>query len=94
MTIPVKDIIRDARVKAGITQGQLAKKVFVSSPLINRVENGDILPSADTLALIMAALGHKGHDHAILCGCGGESYKMRFDRRVECASCGLLVGRW
>ena len=94
MNIPVKDIVKDARVKAGITQAQLAKRAFVSSPLINRIEAGDIMPSADKLALIMAALGHKGHDHAILCGCGSESYKMRLDRRVECASCGLLVGNW
>ena len=87
-------ILKKARIKAGYTQSQLAKRAFVSSPLVNRVEKGDILPSADTMALMMAAMGHKGHDNAVLCDCGSEEYSFRLDRRVSCCGCGSLVGGW
>ena len=94
MYLEIGNIVKKARVKAGLTQAQLAKKCHISSPLVNRVEAGDIFPSSDKMALMMAAMGHKGHDNAILCGCGSQEYSFRLDRRVKCCSCGTLVGGW
>ena len=94
MYLDIPKIIKTARLKAGLSQTQLAKKCHISTPLVNRAESGDIMPSADNMALMMAAMGHKGHDNAILCGCGSENYRFRLDRRVSCCDCGSLVGGW
>ena len=43
------DAIREARMKRGITQDELAKKLYVSQQVVSRWETGDNVPSASSL---------------------------------------------
>lgn len=45
----VKDILHDLRVKKGLSQSELAEKVFVSRQAVSRWENGETTPNPETL---------------------------------------------
>ena len=45
----VKDILQTYRVKKGLTQEQLAQKVFVTRQAVSRWENGETAPNHETL---------------------------------------------
>lgn len=49
-------LIRDLRIKKGMTQEELAEKTEVSARTIQRIENGDVDPRAYTLQMIAKAL--------------------------------------
>jgi len=49
-------IIRELRIKKGMTQEELADKTEVSSRTIQRIENGEVDPRAYTLQMIAKAL--------------------------------------
>lgn len=51
-----KTLIRETRVKKGISQGTLAKLVEVSQPFIAEIESGRKKPSLDVLMRICGAL--------------------------------------
>lgn len=50
-------LIREARLRAGLTQDELAGKAGVAQSAISRWENGRARPSLDTLAEIVRACG-------------------------------------
>lgn len=45
----VKDILQMYRVKKGLTQEQLAQKIFVTRQAVSRWENGETSPNHETL---------------------------------------------
>ena len=47
-----KDIIYELRTKKGLSQEELAEKVFVTRQAVSRWENGETIPSIDTLKLL------------------------------------------
>ena len=47
-----KDVILDLRTKYGLSQDDLAEKVFVTRQAVSRWENGDTVPNTDTLKLL------------------------------------------
>ena len=47
-----KDIILQLRTKIGISQEELAKKVFVTRQAVSRWETGETIPNIDTLKLL------------------------------------------
>ena len=47
-----KDVIHTLRTKAGLSQKELAEKVFVTRQAVSRWENGDTLPNVETLKLL------------------------------------------
>ena len=47
-----KDIIFQLRTQMGISQEDLAKKVFVTRQAVSRWENGETIPNIDTLKLL------------------------------------------
>ena len=49
-------LIKELRVKKGMTQEELAEKTEVSSRTIQRIENGEVDPRAYTLQMIAKAL--------------------------------------
>lgn len=53
---PIGEQIKEARIKAGITQEDLAEKVGVIRQTITEYESGRIKPSADVLLKIMSEL--------------------------------------
>ena len=47
-----KDVLFDLRTKLGLSQDELAEKVFVTRQAVSRWENGDTVPSTETLKLL------------------------------------------
>jgi transcriptional regulator with XRE-family HTH domain len=50
-------ILRDARLRAGVSQGQLAIRTGIAAPSISRIENGHESPSYERFATCLRALG-------------------------------------
>ncbi len=48
----IKDILFNLRKNNNLTQDEMAKKLFVTRQAVSRWENGDTVPSVDTLKLI------------------------------------------
>ena len=47
-----KDIILELRTKSGMSQDELAEKVFVTRQAVSRWENGETIPNTETLKLL------------------------------------------
>ena len=47
-----KDMIREFRTKKGLSQDELAEKVFVTRQAVSRWENGETTPNTETLKLL------------------------------------------
>jgi len=47
-----KDIILELRSKAGLSQDELAEKVYVTRQAVSRWENGETTPNTETLKLL------------------------------------------
>ena len=47
-----KDIILQLRTKAGLSQEELAEKVYVTRQAVSRWENGETTPGVETLKLL------------------------------------------
>ncbi len=47
-----KNILRELRTKSGLSQDELAKKVFVTRQAVSRWENGETVPNTETLKLL------------------------------------------
>lgn len=81
-----KNVLHDYRVKHGLTQDELAEKVFVTRQAVSRWENGETLPNTETLKLLS-----KFYDVSINTLLGSP-------RQLVCQCCGMplddsLIGR-
>ena len=47
-----KDIILELRTKNGLSQDELAEKIFVTRQAVSRWENGETVPNTETLKLL------------------------------------------
>ena len=47
-----KDVLFELRTKYGLSQDELAEKVFVTRQAVSRWENGDTVPNTETLKLL------------------------------------------
>ena len=47
-----KDVLHELRVKHGLSQDDLAQKVFVTRQAVSRWENGETVPNIETLKLL------------------------------------------
>ncbi|MBQ6539750.1 MAG: helix-turn-helix domain-containing protein [Oscillospiraceae bacterium] len=47
-----KDVLLELRTKKGLSQDELAEKVFVTRQAVSRWENGDTVPNTETLKLL------------------------------------------
>ena len=47
-----KDVLLDLRTKHGLSQDEVAEKVFVTRQAVSRWENGDTVPNTETLKLL------------------------------------------
>ncbi|MBO4872056.1 MAG: helix-turn-helix domain-containing protein [Lachnospiraceae bacterium] len=71
-----KDVIYELRTKNGLSQDDLAEKVFVTRQAVSRWENGDTVPNTETLKLL-SGLFHVsintllGSPHQLVCQCCG-----------------------
>ena len=72
----VKDILQAYRVKNGLTQGQLAQKVFVTRQAVSRWESGETTPNQETLKELSKIYGVSintplGSPRKLVCQCCG-----------------------
>ena len=71
-----KDVIYELRIKNGMSQDELAEKVFVTRQAVSRWENGDTVPSTDTLKLLSKLFNVSintllGSPRTLICQCCG-----------------------
>ena len=71
-----KDIILELRTKMGLSQDELAEKVFVTRQAVSRWENGETTPNTDTLKLLSGLFDISidtllGSPRKIVCECCG-----------------------
>ena len=62
-----KDVILSLRAKNGLSQDELAEKVFVTRQAVSRWENGETVPNPDTLKLLSALCAPR----KLICQCCG-----------------------
>ena len=60
------DLLRDARVRAGLSQRALAERVGTSQSVIARIELGETSPTWSTLSRLIAAAGFDLEAHVEL----------------------------
>lgn len=53
------DLIRSARLRHGISQQRLARRVGTQQSAISRVERGEVSPTTETLELLLNAMGER-----------------------------------
>ena len=71
-----KDIILELRTKKGLSQDELAEKVFVTRQAVSRWENGETTPNTETLKLLSELFGVSinallGSPRRLVCECCG-----------------------
>ena len=71
-----KDIIYELRTKKGISQEELAEKIFVTRQAVSRWENGETIPNIDTLKLLSKLFDVSintilGSPRELICDCCG-----------------------
>ena len=71
-----KDVIYELRTKNGLSQDELAEKVFVTRQAVSRWETGETVPNTDTLKLLSRLFGVSintllGEPRKLICQCCG-----------------------
>ena len=71
-----KDVIYELRTKSGLSQDELAEKVFVTRQAVSRWETGDTVPNTETLKLLSNTFGVSintllGSPRKLVCQCCG-----------------------
>ena len=71
-----KDIILELRTKNGLSQDELAEKVYVTRQAVSRWENGDTVPNTQTLKLLSTLFDVSintllGSPRKLICQCCG-----------------------
>ncbi len=71
-----KDILLQLRTKHGLSQNQLAEKVYVTRQAVSRWETGETIPNTETLKLLSKLFGVSintllGSPRQLLCQCCG-----------------------
>ena len=73
-----KDILLELRMKKGLSQDELAEKVFVTRQAVSRWENGETIPNIETLKLLSQLFDVSintllGSPREMVCHCCGMS---------------------
>ena len=71
-----KDILLELRTQKGLTQEDLAEKVYVTRQAVSRWENGDTVPNTETLKVLSKFYGVsintlRGSPRQLICQCCG-----------------------
>ncbi|MBR5301700.1 MAG: helix-turn-helix domain-containing protein [Clostridia bacterium] len=71
-----KEVIQTLRTKVGLSQDELAEKVFVTRQAVSRWENGETTPGIETLKLLSRLFGVSintllGSPRQLICRCCG-----------------------
>ena len=71
-----KDVILELRTKKGLSQEELAEKIFVTRQAVSRWETGETIPNTDTLKLLSNLFDVSintllGNPRQLICQCCG-----------------------
>ena len=71
-----KDVLYELRTRSGLSQDELAEKVFVTSQAVSRWENGETVPNTEALKLLSKVFNVSintllGSPHPLVCQCCG-----------------------
>ncbi len=71
-----KDVLYELRTRSGLSQDELAKKVFVTRQAVSRWENGETVPNTEALKLLSKVFSVSintllGSPHTLICQCCG-----------------------
>ena len=71
-----KSVLHELRVKNGLSQDELAEKLFVTRQAVSRWENGETVPNTETLKLLSRLFNVSintllGSPHPLICQCCG-----------------------
>lgn len=71
-----KDILLELRTQKGLTQEELAEKIYVTRQAVSRWENGDTVPNTETLKVLSKFYGVSintllGSPRQLICQCCG-----------------------
>ena len=71
-----KDVLYELRTKRGLSQDELAEKLYVTRQAVSRWENGDTVPNTETLKLLSNLFGVSintllGAPRKLICQCCG-----------------------
>ena len=77
-----KDIILELRTKKGMSQDELAEKVFVTRQAVSRWENGETVPNTETLKSLSKLFDVSintllGSPRELICQCCGIAEESR-----------------
>ena len=90
-----KDIIVELRKKNGLSQDELAEKVFVTRQAVSRWETGETIPGTETLKLLSKLFNVTintllGSPQQLICQCCGMPLEDDYYRRSACWN--FLIG--
>ena len=76
-----KQVILELRTQKGMSQDELAEKVFVSRQAVSRWENGETVPNTETLKLLSKVFDVSintllGSPRKLICQCCGMPLEM------------------
>lgn len=71
-----KDLLFELRTRSGLSQDELAEKLFVTRQAVSRWENGETVPNTETLKLLSKLFNVSintllGSPHPLICQCCG-----------------------
>ena len=71
-----KDVIYELRMKKGLSQEELAEKIFVTRQAVSRWETGETIPNTETLKLLSQLFNVSintllGSPRKLICQCCG-----------------------
>ena len=87
-----KDIILELRTKKGLSQDELAEKIYVTRQAVSRWENGETVPNTESLKLLSEFFEVSintllGFSQPLICECCGMPIK---DSEISKEVSGLL----
>lgn len=88
----VGDMMRKLRLRAGLTQDDLAKRTYLSVAAFSLVERDKRHPSRDLLVRFAQALDLSDIDRDLLLIVGGYAPEVLLDRPVQYLR--QMIGRW
>ena len=94
-----KDILYELRTKKGLSQDELAKKVFVTRQAVSRWENGETVPNTETLKLLSELFDVSinallGTPNKLICQCCGMPLEEGIISRNEDGSPNEKYCKW
>ncbi len=76
------ELIREARLAAGLTMGELAERAGTSKPTVSRYENGLVDPRTETLERLLHACGRELRTRAVGLPASSQEVNERFAGRA------------